>query len=306
MLYHGALKMRILCGLAVILLLLSGCSTSPDSSEVTGTDQSAESTQAVGSFNLHLTYKPDQDHFVTFEEKDLNGAFKGDLEYFQVTDVMLNIDGITLPLEDALRDGTITFHEIRYRAQQDTAAGTCYETVESKRGLTRFCYDYLSYKLYITDDIYETPDDSKHHIRKILVTTTGNKPVTIYPELDQEDWGIEFEIADVSPCGITLNYTQSGGQLIGQLRTGNYTLSRTDIVKAVLPLDDMWLPETLQIHHNSEGSITLDFENYFGALESGDYLLYLYLHDNYDPEQVPPLIRNYHDMQCYTVEFSIP
>lgn len=255
---------------------------------------------------LHLSYKADPKSFTSFSETDYKEVLPCNLEYFEVKDVLLHIpDGSSVPLEDALRDEQITLHEIHHLTQKDAESGICYETVESKRGLTRFSYDYISYKLIITNDIYETPDGKQHHIRSLIVTRTGCDPVSIYPELDQEDWGIEFEVANVTPTSITLNYTQSGGQLIGQLTTGNYDLSRTDIIEAVFPLDYV-SPEPLILQHNTESSFTLDFEQRFGVLESGEYLLYLYLHDNYDPDQVPPLIRNYHDVQCYGIEFSIP
>lgn len=211
-----------------------------------------------------------------------------------------------LPLEDALRDGTVTLHDIHYLAQKDARAGICYKSAESKRGLTRFSYDYLSFKLIITDDIYETPDGNQHLIQNLTVTDTGSDTMLLLQHLDQEDWGIEFEVAHVTPSAITLNYTQSGGQLIGQLRTSNYELSRTDITQAVSHLENAPIPETITIQHNTKSSITLDFEQQFGLLESGDYYLYLYLSDDYDPERVPPLIRNYHDIQCYGIEFSIP
>ena len=77
-------------------------------------------------------------------------------------------------------------------------------------------------------------------------------------------------------------------------------------MQAVFELDNAPRPETVKIQHNTASSIVLDFESRFGTLDSGDYLLYLYLHDNYDPGQMPPLVRNYHDMQCYGIEFSIP
>lgn len=256
--------------------------------------------------SLQLSYKYNPDSLISFTESDLGDNYTGTLDYFRVTDIMIKVGDDSVPLEEALRDGTTTFHEIHYLAQKDAAAGICYETAESKRGLTRFSYDYLSYKLIVTDDIYETPDGKQHHIRDLTVTDTGTDTMLLLQHLDQEDWGIEFEVAEVSPSGITLTYTQSGGQLIGQLHIGNYSLSRTDIVHVVQRLDDMLMSESQLIEHNTQGTITLDFETLYGTLESGDYLLYLYLHDVYDPEQVPPLVRNYHDMQCYTVEFSIP
>ncbi len=288
-------KKTVLILITLLSILLCGCQAEISENETINTSTPS----------LQLFYKADTESITSFSETDYKDKLLWDLAYFQVKDVMIQVGDDSVPLEDALCNGQITFAEIHYLAQKDAEAGICYETVESKRGLTRFSYDYISYKLIITNDIYETPDGKQHHIRKLLVTRTGCNPITIYPELDQEDWGIEFEVTEVTPSCITLTYTQSGGQLIGELRTGNYDLSRTDIVKAVLPLD-YTPPEPAKIEHNTTSSITLDFEQRFGVLESGEYLLYLYLHDDYDPEQVPPLIRNYHDMQCYTVEFSIP
>ena len=283
-------------GLLYGIILLSSCEIA---------SEKKDSIETINNPSLQISYNVDQDVYSTFTGDELGDTFHGTIEYLKVKDVVVSVDNSFIPLEEALRDNKITFHEIHYLAQKDAAAGICYETLESKRGLTRFTYDYISYKLIITNDIYETPDGKQHHIQDITVATTGSDPILALQHLDQEDWGIEFEIADVSTSGITLNYTQSGGQLIGQLIIGNYDLSRTDIMEAVFPLDYA-PPESIVIQHNTKSTITLDFEQRFGVLESGEYLLYLYLHDNYDPDQVPPLIRNYHDMQCYTIEFTIP
>lgn len=289
-------KKIVLILVALLNILFCGCQAEIHENE----------TVESSTPSLQISYKADTESFTSFAETDYKEKLLWDLEYFEVKDVMIPIGDDLVPLEDALYNGQITFAEIHYLAQKDAAAGICYETVESKRGLTRFSYDYISYKLIITNDIYETPDGKQHHIRNLIVTRTGCNPTTIYPELDQEDWGIEFEVADITPSRITLNYTQSDGQLIGQLYIGNYNLSRTDIVYAVPQLDYTLMPESQLIEHNTQGSITLDFETLYGTLESGDYLLYMYLNDSYNPDDVPPLVRNYHDTQCYTVEFSIP
>ena len=280
----------------VFILLLTGCQS----------DNRQTKPIQDPTPSLELSYQYNPNYIRSFKEADLGDLSSATLEYFRVTDVKITANGTVLPLEDALRDGVVTFHEIHCLAQKDAHAGICYESAKSKRGLTQFSYDYLSFKLIITDDIYETPDGKQHLIRNLTVTDTGSDPMLLLQHLDQEDWGIEFEVADVTPSSITLNYTQSGGQLIGQMRTGNYELSRTDSVKAVHRLDDMLMPESFWIAHNTQGQITLNLETLFGILESGDYYLYLYLHDDYDPESAPPLIRNYHDIQCYGIEFSIP
>ena len=280
----------------IVILLAAGCRA----------ETGQPSDPHFSTPNLQLSYKADRKSNINFSDTELAESLPCNLVYFEVTDITIPVDNSPIPLEEALRDEKITFHEIHYLAQKDAEAGICYETAESNRGLTRFSYDYISYKLIITNDIYETPDGKQHHIRDLIVTRTGCDPSIFHADLDQEDWGIEFEVANVTPSGITLNYTQSGGQLIGQLYTGDYQISRTDIVQAVFELDNAPRPETVKIQHNTASSIVLDFESRFGTLDSGDYLLYLYLHDNYDPGQMPPLVRNYHDMQCYGIEFSIP
>lgn len=257
------------------------------------------------TLNLELSITDAPKKIVTFTEKAFTNVFCGTLKYFQVANVMYTVGEISMPFEKAICESKLTLFDIHYFAQKDAIAGRCTETCQSELGLTRFYYDYPSYKLIISNDLYETPDGKQHLIRSLTVTKPECNPVSLYSELDQEDWGIEFEVANVTSSSITLNYVQSGGQIIGQLRTGNFDVIKMGSIESLLPLD-YTLPETFEIQHNTKGSIILCFEQRYGTLESGEYLLYLYLHDDYESEQVPPLTKNYHDMQCYDIAFSIP
>lgn len=220
-------------------------------------------------------------------------------------DVTIVIDGISMELENALRESKTSLGEILSLAQMDVRAGFCTESWKSKNGLAKFCYSYPDFDLWITNDIYETPDGLQHLIRQVTLAKPGGNVVSVYNELDQEDWGIEFSVAEASPTEITLNYTQSGGQLIGQLFTCGYEISKLDPMEAVVRLDTTQLQDQMPIMMNAQSSLTLDIETYFGTLPTGQYGMYLYLQDQYEEEDIPPLTRNYHDMQCYWIEFTI-
>lgn len=222
-----------------------------------------------------------------------------------LTDVAISLDGTVMDLGNALREGKTSLGEISFLAQSDAQVGFCTEHWKSKNGLAKFCYSYPDFDLWITNDIYETPDGMQHLIRQVTLAQSGSNVVSVYNELDQEDWGIEFSVAEASPSEITLNYTQSGGQLIGRLMTCGYEISRLNPMEAVVCLDSAQLQKQMPISMNAQGTLTLDIETYFGALPTGQYGMYLYLQDQYEEEDIPPLTRNYHDMQCYWIEFTI-
>ncbi len=220
-------------------------------------------------------------------------------------DVSITIDGAATELGKALRDGSVSLDEISCLAQSDVRADFCAERWKSKNGLSHFCYTYPDFDLWITNDIYETPDGQQHLIRDVTLAQPGSDVAFVYNELDQEDWGIEFSVTDASPTEITLNYTQSGGQLLGRLTTCGYQISNMDCKEAVPRLDASRLQKQTPISMNAQGSLTVDIESYFGPLPAGKYGMYLYLQDQYEEADVLPLTRNYHDIQCYRIEFTI-
>ena len=222
-----------------------------------------------------------------------------------LTDVTIDLGGNVMDLGNALREGKTSLSEISFLAQSDSQSGFCTEGWKSKNGLAEFRYSYPDFDLWIVDDIYETPDGLQHLIRGITLCQPGSDVAFLHNELDQEDWGIEFSVAAASQTEITLNYTQSGGQVLGQLMTYGYAISRLNPMEGIALLDNAPLQEQKPISMNGQGTLCLDIETYFGALPAGQYGMYLYLQDAYKDEDVPPLTRNYHDVQCYWIEFTV-
>lgn len=222
-----------------------------------------------------------------------------------LTDITIDLGGNVMDLGNALREGKTSLSEISFLAQSDSQSGFCTEGWKSKNGLAEFRYSYPDFDLWIVDDIYETPDGLQHLIRGITLCQPGSDVAFLHNELDQEDWGIEFSVAEASQTEITLNYTQSGGQVLGQLMTYGYAISRLNPMEGIALLDNAPLQEQKPISMNGQGTLCLDIETYFGALPAGQYGMYLYLQDAYNEEDVPPLTRNYHDVQCYWIEFTV-
>ncbi len=222
-----------------------------------------------------------------------------------LTDVTIDLGGNVMDLGNALREGKTSLSEISFLAQSDSQSGFCTEGWKSKNGLAEFRYSYPDFDLWIVDDIYETPDGLQHLIRGITLCQPDSDVAFLHNELDQEDWGIEFSVAEASQTEITLNYTQSGGQVLGQLMTYGYAISRLNPMEGIALLDNAPLQEQKPISMNGQGTLCLDIETYFGALPAGQYGMYLYLQDAYNEEDVPPLTRNYHDVQCYWIEFTV-
>ena len=243
----------------------------------------------------------------TSEKNQQTNDGTSDLDFccIGLTDVTIDLGGNVMDLGNALREGKTSLSEISFLAQSDSQSGFCTEGWKSKNGLAEFRYSYPDFDLWIVDDIYETPDGLQHLIRGITLCQPGSDVAFLHNELDQEDWGIEFSVAEASQTEITLNYTQSGGQVLGQLMTYGYAISRLNPMEGIALLDNAPLQEQKPISMNGQGTLCLDIETYFGALPAGQYGMYLYLQDAYNEEDVPPLTRNYHDVQCYWIEFTV-
>lgn len=230
--------------------------------------------------------------------------------YPGIADVAIKIDGKTLDLGDALQQGAITEEEICALARADARNGICEETWESHHGLTHFTYHYPDFNLRIINDIYETPDGKQHLIRNICFYHSDENigayvrfydPETSYP-IDREDWGIQLEIAEVSPAGLTVTYTQSGGQQIGQLDITDCSLYNPQI----LPESSEILIVDHPVRMNGSSEFSIDWTGTYGELPSGSYMLNLSIRDTYEESQVHPLMENYSDWQIYALPFDIP
>ena len=249
--------------------------------------------------------------------------------YWSVKDVTVQLDGTRMPLEDALCEGLVTVDDVIASAREDAAVGRCKESSQSKNGLAVFRYHYPAFNLQSLYDIYETPDGWRHKITDFSVYGIGRDPgysigwdEETGDPIDYEDWGLTFTVTQLSASGVTLKCAQSGGQQFGRLNVAGLVLSRknpdtqdwervepldasigADIYKAYSeitpkPEDDLAMGGTKEL--------TYDLEAMFGQLTAGEYEISLKIVDCYDEADVPPLSRNFYDVQWYTVkEFTV-
>ena len=236
-----------------------------------------------------------------------------------LTDPKILVDGSYIPLEKAVSDGHITPDLAVYYARQDALAGNCEEQFVTKNGLTHFVYMYRSYALIVVHDVYETPKRGNRVISRVTISDRGgkNRISNNYrtedgQSLSAEDWGLEFEVKEVTSTGMILRITQSGGQHNGQLCVGSY---------AIAPYEwegDWWATATgdysfantrdeRMIVNNGVTEMYIGWGEVHGECPSGRYEVRLFIDDEFDPGDVHPLTRDYTEDQMYIVpEVVIP
>ena len=249
--------------------------------------------------------------------------------YWSVKDVTVQLDGTRVPLEDALCEGLVTVDDVIASAREDAAVGRCKESSQSKNGLAVFRYHYPAFNLQSLYDIYETPDGWRHRITDFSVYGIGRDPgysigwdEETGDPIDYEDWGLTFTVTQLSPSGVTLECAQSGGQQFGRLNVAGLVLSQKNPQSQewdpLEPLDEnvnrelfaslsRWTPKPENfLNMGGTKELTYDLEAMFGSLDAGEYKIILKIVDCYDEADVPPLSRNFYDIQWYTVkEFTV-
>lgn len=236
------------------------------------------------------------------------------VEYLGISDVTIDIDGTTRKLADALQDGSVTVDRLIADARQDAVLGFCHEGVTSKNGLAEFTYYYGDYRLYYVYDVYETPDGWKHLVKTFTIYDSRRGPVRFASlsdeegnPLDYEDWGLTFTISQADDV-ITVVCTQSGGQQFGNLQFSEAFLEKKNpTTQEWESLEDNFTYDRIGTALTMGGTteLTFDVMEKGKPLPAGDYSLAMQFTDCYDPEEMPSLMRKYHDRQWYTVEFTI-
>lgn len=256
--------------------------------------------------------------YTVITSNDLNGIYGNDITYYGFSDISIKVNEESMPLANAIRDGYISTSEIIAYARIDAKAGKCTESYKSKLGYSKFTYQYPEYEIQYSYDVFELSNGELHLIESfsiyppnrfksswsdIIITDANGKDVSIY----SEDWGLSFKVKQATANGLTLTYTQSGGIQIGTLVTSHFTLFHSGEKRTFVPLispAEENFPH-IAIHQNSLSDLTLDWTKTYGELPSGDYTMVLYIEEKYDATKLSPLIKNYTDLQGYTLNFSI-
>ena len=102
--------------------------------------------------------------------------------------------------------------------------------------------------------------------------------------------------------------TQSGGQQFGNLQFSEAFLEKKNpSTQQWESLEDNFTYDCIGTALTMGGTteLTFDVTEKGEPLPAGDYSLAMQFTDCYDPEEIPFLMRKYHDRQWYTVEFTI-
>lgn len=300
--------------ITLICLICVGCTAPVSDNDGFISEPESIETSPIGDRYLKITVTPSEEVACgTFSSGELGGNFTHGMGYRHVTNVTIELNDCDVPLEDALRDNSITENEILFYARQDSAQGICIQSQQSLHGLTHIRFSYPEFDLCITYDIYETPDGQQHLISDMYIhapETVQGHHIDYYNEnhqrLDREDWGLSFNILDVTDSGIKLQCTQSGGQQIGELQIGWFYLTMSG--EYIDSSTNEWLTESdyILIPENTTTEIYLDLSKSYGELPDGTDGIVLFVHDIFDEEQVHPLMMDYHDLQSYVIEFNNP
>lgn len=322
-------KSLLTVAVLALLVTLIGCTRSQkagDAAETSPTtlETTTQTKDITPQQRLQFSVVEAEDPGYTVVSQEELGEKTGtEIVYGDLKEVNLTWDGQTISLAQAIREEKLTVPEIFAFARLDAQNGFCQESYISEHGLTHFCYTYPEWELRIAYDIYETPDGQQTLIDELCVynISEGYHNVSyIYVDedsqwgyfLDREDWGLTFEVANVTPTQITVNYSQKQSQEVGALTLDGYILCPMDEENnldsgpnyiAMSRMDTPGLP--ISLLSDSSGQFTIDWGDTAGALEPGEYYLKVTVSDNFDPTQVHPLIEKFHDKQSYHIVFTV-
>lgn len=243
--------------------------------------------------------------------EDLENNYDGNITYVGLNTVDIQLGDKNLPLADAIKNGEVTVEELIAWARIDARYDLCTETFESKNGLAQFYYTYPEFQLGLIYDVYETPDGESHLIKQFSVRALNQDPSTpAFPKadgtgfLDDEDWGLTFEVPEATSTSVKVKCTQKDGQQVGTLHVQDYILYSTT-EEGKIYFDKEKTAQGIPLNMDGTTDFSIDWKDAFGELPKGDYAIRLTLEDVYDPADIHPLIRKYHDQQFYEVKFSV-
>lgn len=269
---------------------------------------------ATNSRQLNISAVRQSSH-TSFSAEEMGENFTGKLSYYGVTNVTIDINGETIPLENALKNRQITSEELFHLARTDAANGFCTEFITSHLGLSRFFYSYPKFEVMLTYDVFETASGEQKLVNEVAVCSwnyhkkveedhmksTITSPSSIY----REDWGLKFKVTNATPTQIEFTSIQSAGHQLGELHIISYTV-QTKEGKPINSNSDFSEFTPLVISSNSNSRHTITWSPQYSTLPSGTYELTLVIQDNYEVTQVHPLNKNFTDLQTYIINFEIP
>ena len=225
------------------------------------------------------------------------------------------VDGSYIPLEEAVANGQLTPELVMYYTRMDALEENCKQTHATINGLTYFIYEYETYDVITVYDVFRTPAKGDRVIEEIRICDRWYKksnPNLSYNSLTDEngerlyfeDWGLKFEVTEVTATGVSLHISQVGKQPYGQLRITNFLILPYEWEgdwweKEVGPYDDT---QDLTINRFGGTDLHISWESLHGALPSGRYRLDLTIAEVDANSDVHPFMINYQSSQLHSIE----
>ncbi len=104
------------------------------------------------------------------------------------------------------------------------------------------------------------------------------------------DWGVSLSATNVTPTGLTVVFTQSGGSDAAELTTGSYYVIQKrsgqgwEDVETLVPKSELaWTAEAIIIFKNESRPLEINWEWLYGALPAGEYRIGKEVGKSYGP-----------------------
>lgn len=258
-----------------------------------------------------------QTDYKEFLPEDLSNHANA-IVYHGLSEVNVSLNGETMKLEQAIKDGLVTIEEIISQARIDAKNSHCAESYVSTNGLTTFTYRYKDFEIFYTADIFEAPDGEPYLIQDFRIAQPGiyrnYAPSLSYADQDgdyinlaRENWGINFEVTASSPSELKISISQSGGQQFGRVFITDIFLcsvqdGSTKIFKTPEILKE---GSTFEIQQEKNSELNIDFSKDDFSLPEGNYLLEICVDDIFDHAELHDFCRDYTTRQFYSVNFQV-
>lgn len=196
------------------------------------------------------------------------------LYYYGLHDVYVTVDGNTLPLKEALSYGKVTLDGIIADCNRLNAlSGYKIETSYDDGGSSLYDFgDYKIIKYHTLDgnrDIYIGTNDMDINAKNATAVCIG--------AYLWKDWGLRLEARDVTNKGTTIVFKQKGGNISGELDTGEaFYLEKKDGNKWV-PVDTKPLLDyafnmiAYKLNNGGETELETNWDWLYGELRAGQY-----------------------------------
>ncbi|MBO4950056.1 MAG: hypothetical protein J6E38_03455 [Clostridia bacterium] len=195
------------------------------------------------------------------------------LYYYGLHDVYVTVDGNTLPLKEALNYGKVTIDGIVADCNRRAAIGEIEEYRYKDGGSVVF--DFGDYKI-IKYHTLEGNRDVYIGDSNMDINAKNSTAVCIGAYL-WKDWGLRLEARDVTNKGATIVFKQKGGNITGDLDTGEaFYLEKKDGNKWV-PVDTKPLLDyafnmiAYMLNKDGETELETNWEWLYGELRAGQY-----------------------------------